>query len=187
MGLQLVISHNFSPHNWASNSAEPDFFHFDTLRVCGPRQMSLPPVCLPLLPDQSSGSTKSSSRSEGLRTMVTLYHWDLPQCLEDEYGGWMDRRVSAFMSPSEHTPSSSKPLQLWLHLCRTKLPRRAFNSKTISQGPPNGGFQTGGLPDLDLSFFVLSCPFLGLSRFSRIFPIFFGDFPDWSFSSFSTY
>ena len=60
-----------------------------------------------------------------------------------------------------------------------------------NQGPVDGGFQTGGLPDLDLS--LLFCPFyclfvlFGLSRFLRDSPDYFGDFPDWSFSSFSVY
>ena len=29
----------------------------------------------------------------GIRPLCTIYHWDLPQCLEDEYGGWLDRKV----------------------------------------------------------------------------------------------
>ena len=61
----------------------------------------------------------------------------------------------------------------------------------FARAAKRGGFQTGGFPDLDLSF--LFCPFLsflGLSRFFGIFPICSGmvrDFPDLSFSSFSAY
>ena len=71
---------------------------------------------------------------------------------------------------------------------------RQFTTSTRSvqtsfQGPPNGGVSNGGVSQSGLvlpflSFFVL----LGLSRgFSRFVRALSGDFPDWSFSSFSAY
>ncbi|KAI3443433.1 hypothetical protein Pfo_000098 [Paulownia fortunei] len=31
--------------------------------------------------------------SEGIEPFVTIFHFDIPQCLEDEYGGFLDRRI----------------------------------------------------------------------------------------------
>jgi 6-phospho-beta-glucosidase len=32
-------------------------------------------------------------KDEGIKALVTLYHWDLPAALEDRYGGWLDRQI----------------------------------------------------------------------------------------------
>uniref|UniRef100_A0A7S4SV29 beta-glucosidase n=1 Tax=Alexandrium monilatum TaxID=311494 RepID=A0A7S4SV29_9DINO len=40
------------------------------------------------------GSLLRDLLSSGIQPIVTLYHWDIPQCLEEEYGGWLSRKVA---------------------------------------------------------------------------------------------
>ena len=53
-----------------------------------------------------------------------------------------------------------------------RAPEKKQGKMQNSKAAKRGGFQTGGFPDLDLSF--LFCPFLSFLGFSR----FFWDFPD---------
>ena len=62
-----------------------------------------------LLPDGTPDSLNQSAvrfyqgiidtcLEHGITPWVTLYHWDLPQCLHDQEQGWLDRRIIARFS-----------------------------------------------------------------------------------------
>ncbi|KDN52340.1 glycoside hydrolase family 1 protein [Tilletiaria anomala UBC 951] len=36
-----------------------------------------------------------TAHDNGMTAACTIYHWDLPQALQDKYGGWVDKRVVA--------------------------------------------------------------------------------------------
>jgi len=56
------------------------------------------------------GSLLDELHKAGIKPLATIYHWDLPQCLEDEYGGWLDRKVPTSELASARFFGPWKPL-----------------------------------------------------------------------------
>ncbi len=51
-----------------------------------------------------------SMLSHGLTPWVTMFHWDLPQALEDDFGGWRDRRTADAFATYADTIVTAAPV-----------------------------------------------------------------------------
>lgn len=107
----------------------------------------------------------SSLRARGIEPAVTLYHWDLPQALQDE-GGWLERRtaldfaayakacfelfgdlVGKWITHNEPQVAAVLGYELGVHAPGLKLPekaRQAAHHLLLSHGLAVREFRKGG-------------------------------------------
>ncbi|KAJ7233966.1 glycoside hydrolase [Mycena rebaudengoi] len=110
-----------------------------------------------------------TSNAFGMSNICTLYHWDLPQSLQTEYGGWLNRKIvddfrgyaravfkelgnecSHWVTMNESTPaaapkaSAPSPTPLLASCRRSKSNTRACTTRSSRTPPPVDEFRLGG-------------------------------------------
>ncbi|XP_019460565.1 PREDICTED: beta-glucosidase 11-like isoform X1 [Lupinus angustifolius] len=82
----------------------------------------------------------------GIQPHVTLHHWDIPQILDDEYGGWVSRRIV-------------KDFTAYAHVCFREFGDRVKYWTTVNEGNVFAmfGYDLGLLPPQRCSSAIGKC------------------------------
>ncbi|MED6114123.1 hypothetical protein PIB30_077265 [Stylosanthes scabra] len=84
--------------------------------------------------------------SHGIQTHITLHHWDLPQALEDEYGGWVNQKII-------------RDFTAYADVCFREFGDRVKHWTTVNEGnaAAQGGYDIGILPPQHCSPSKFNC------------------------------
>ena len=72
----------------------------------------------------------------GIEPLATLYHWDMPQALEDKYGGWRSKEVSKIFADYSAliTGKLSDRIKLWATM--NEIPCFTFMAHALDRQCP---------------------------------------------------